>query len=139
MKIHSTNYKNTFIECAEDCPVDLAEIPPSKGDKKTIANIQFEILVKNPYKFTSDDVIFQVFVDRNDVIKHEYKGAREKFFSKGQPCFRACPLTKRYEYGIHNNEKGQIAMFGVETDDYQRFVNDKSVEKVKAMRSKIGI
>ena len=30
MKIHTTNYKNTFIEIAEDCPVSSGQIPPTK-------------------------------------------------------------------------------------------------------------
>lgn len=136
MKIHTTNYENTFIEIAEDCPVNVAEIPPIKGDKKSVANMQFEMLAKNPYKFTSDDVFFQVFADRNDLTKSEYGKEREKFFSKGQPCFRASPLTKRYGFGIHSDDKGKIAMVGAETEEYAKFVADNSIAKVKAMRSK---
>lgn len=34
MKTHATNYKNTFIEVAEDCPVKAAEIPPIKAAGK---------------------------------------------------------------------------------------------------------
>ena len=136
MKTHTTNYENTFIEIAEDCPVIVAEMPPVKGNKKSVATMQFEMLDKNPYKYTSDDVLFQVFADRNELTKNEYQKEREKFFSKGQPCFRASPLTKRYGFGIHNNDKGQIAMFGSETRQYAEFVADSSVKKVKAMRSK---
>ncbi len=136
MKIHTTNYQNTFIEIAEDCPVNIAEVPPMKGDKKSVANRQFEMLDKNPYKYTSDDVFFQVFADRKDLTKSEYQKEREKFFSKGQPCFRASPLTKRYGFGIHCNEDGKIAMYGAETQEYSKFVADKTIKKVKAMRSK---
>lgn len=138
MKIHTTNYANTFIEIAEDCPVSRSEIPPLKGDKKSVATMQFEMLDKNPYKFTSDDVLFQVFADRKDLTKNEYETERAKFFSKGQPCFRASPLTKRYGFGIHSDDTGKIAMYGVETEEYAKFVTDKSIEKVKAMRSKRG-
>lgn len=136
MKIHTTNYKNTFIEIAEDCPVNVAEIPPIKGEKKSVANMQFEMLKKNPYKFTSDDVFFQVFADRKDVTKNEYEAERAKFFSKGQPCFRASPLTKKFGFGIHSDDNRKIAMFGAETEEYAKFIADKSIEKVKAMRSK---
>ena len=115
-----------------------SEIPPLKGDKKSVATMQFEMLDKNPYKFTSDDVLFQVFADRKDLTKNEYETERAKFFSKGQPCFRASPLTKRYGFGIHSDDKGKIAMYGVETEEYAKFVTDKSIEKVKAMRSKRG-
>ena len=136
MKIHTTNYKNTFIEIAEDCPAKSAETPPLNGDKKSVANSQFELVKNNPYKFTSDDVLFQVFADRNGVKESDYATAREQFFAKGQPCFRASPLTKRYGFGVHNNEDGKIAIFGLETQEYADFVADTSVEKVKAMRSK---
>jgi len=35
MKIHSTNYFDTFIEVAEDTNADSGTIPPAK-DKKTV-------------------------------------------------------------------------------------------------------
>jgi hypothetical protein len=108
MKTHTTNYLNTFIEVADDCPATIGEIPPTKGDSKTVANIQFEMVSKNPYQYTSDDVLFQVFADKNDLTESEYKTAREQFFSKGQPCFRASPLTKRYGWGVHNDQDGKI-------------------------------
>ena len=135
MKIHTTNYQNTFIETAEDSPVTSAEIPPIKGDKKTVANIEFEMISRNPYKFTSDDVLFQVFADKNDLTKSEYKEARDQFFSKGQACFRASPLTKRYGWGIHNDENGKIALYGMETPEYQKFLIDENLKITKAMRT----
>jgi Family of unknown function (DUF6157) len=135
MKLHTTNYTDTFIEIADDCPISKGEIPPVKSDTKTVANIQFEIISKNPYKFTSDDVLFQVFADRNDLTKSQYKEAREQYFSKGQPCFRASPLTKRYGWGVHNNKDGKIALYGADTSAYQKFVKDKNVKVVKAMKS----
>jgi hypothetical protein len=81
MKIHSTNYFDTFIEVAEDTKAELGTKPPTK-ENKTIAEMQFELVSKNPYKFTSDDVFFQIYADRNDLTEAEYKQAREQFFSK---------------------------------------------------------
>jgi len=49
MKAHSTNYTNTFIEIADDCPIDAAEIPPTKGKKKSVANLQFDLLYGNTH------------------------------------------------------------------------------------------
>jgi hypothetical protein len=135
MKQHTTNYKNTFIVIAEDCPVVSGEIPPMKTESKTVANIQFEIIAKNPYQFTSDDVMFQVYADRSDLIESEYQEAREQFFSKGQPCFRASPLPKRYGWGIHHNEEGKIALFGAESETYKKLSNDDSLKILKAMKS----
>ncbi len=135
MKIHTTNYQNTFIEVAEDCPTTNGEAPQQKGDKKTVANIEFDIISKNPYKYSSDDVLFQVFAEKNDLTKSEFLQAKEKFFSKGQACFRASPLTKRYGWGIHNDENGKIALYGMETAEFQRLSKDKNLKVVKAMRT----
>ncbi|HOZ86491.1 MAG TPA: DUF6157 family protein [Bacteroidia bacterium] len=134
MKTHTTNYFNTFIEIAEDTKANSGTLPPAK-DKKTVAEMQYELISKNPYKYTSDDVFFQVFAERNDLTKAEYKKAREQFFSKGQPCFRASPLTKNYGFGVHNNDEGKIAVYGMETEKYQKFLADPKIKKVKAMKS----
>lgn len=131
----STNYFNTFIEVAEDCPATRGEVPPVKGDKKSVANLQFEMLRDHPYQYTSDDVLFSVFALRKQIPKDDWAEQRALFFSKGQPCFRASPLTKRYGWGVHSNEEGKIALVGVESDEYQKFVADGSIVKKKAMRS----
>lgn len=135
MKTHTTNYTNTFILIADDCSIDKSDTPPIKGDSKTVANLQFEMVKKNPYKFTSDDVLFQVFATRNDLTKAEYKKARETFFSKGQPCFRASPLTKRYGWGVHYDKDGKMAIYGCETMEYEKFSMDKNLKVIKAMKT----
>ncbi len=134
-KIHTTNYFDTFIEVAEDTEATCGTKPSAKKDGKTVAEWQYELLVNNPYKFTSDDVFFQVYASRKDLTEQEYDEARKAFFAKGQPCFRASPLTKTYGFGVHSNSEGKIAIFGMETEQYQRLQNDESVKKVKAMRS----
>jgi hypothetical protein len=136
MKLHSTNYSNTFIEIAEDCPASTGIVPPSSGESKSIATMQFELLSKQPYKYTSDDVFFEVYAIRNDLTKTELSEARKQFFSKGQPCFRASPLTKRYGWGVHSDQDGKVALYGCETEAYAKFSNDKSLKVIKAMKSK---
>jgi Family of unknown function (DUF6157) len=135
MKIHSTNYTNTFIEVADDCPTGVGEIPPTKGNAPTVATIQFEMISNNPYRYTSDEVLFHVFAEKNGLAPSEIVSAREQFFSKGQPCFRASPLTKRYGWGVHNNSAGKIALFARQSKEYETFVNDASLKVVKAMKS----
>jgi Family of unknown function (DUF6157) len=134
MKMHSTNYFDTFIEVAEDTKADFGTIPPTK-EKKTVAEMQYELVAKNPYKYSSDDIFFQVFADRSDLTKTEYEKAREQFFSKGQPCFRASPLTKTYGFGIHSDKNGKVALYGMETEEYQKFLANTKIKKVKAMKS----
>ena len=134
--MHTTNYFNTFIEIAEDCPVNQGEVPPLKPDKKTVANLQFEMLIDNPYKYDSDEVLFGVFAIRKELLSGEMEEQRKQYFSKGQPCFRSSPLTKRYGWGIHANKNGKIALFAAHSEEYQNFLADNSIKKVKAMRSK---
>lgn len=135
MKFHTTNYFDTFIEVSEDSKASCGTKPPTK-EKITVAETQYELIVKNPYKYTSDDILFQVFADKNDLTKTEYKLAREQFFSKGQPCLRTSPLTKTYGFGIHCDSNGKVAIYGMETPEYEKFIADKKMKKVKAMRSK---
>lgn len=135
MKVHTTNYFDTFIEVAEDTKTDCGTKPPIKA-KKTIAEMQYELIVKNPYKYTSDDILFKVFADRNDLTITEYKQAREELFSKGQACLRASPLTKTYGFGIHFDSNGKIAIYGMETPEYEKYITDKNLKKVKAVSSK---
>jgi hypothetical protein len=135
-KMKTTNYLDTFIEVAEDCPVKAAEIPPQKNETKTAAAIQFEMISQHPYRYTSDDVLFQVYAIKQQLNKNELVGEREIFFSRGQACFRSSPLTKRYGWGVHNDAKGRIAIYPVESAEYKKFSKDKSIKQVKAMRSK---
>jgi Family of unknown function (DUF6157) len=135
MKIHTTNYQNTLIQVADDCPVAIAEIPPVKGDSRTVANLQYEILSQNPYKFDSDDVLFQVFSIKNDLSESELATARIQFFSKGQPCMRCSPLTKRYGWGIHSDENGKIALLPSESEIYQQHADNQLIKNIKAMKS----
>lgn len=134
MKTHTANYFNTFIEVAEDTKAEAGTPPPLK-EKKTMAAMQYEFLRENPYRYTSDDILFQVYADRNEVNRGNYSEVRKAFFSKGQPCFRASPLTKSYGFGIHSDSNGKIALYGMETKEYQNFVADSNIKKVKAMRS----
>jgi Family of unknown function (DUF6157) len=136
MKLHSTNYYNTLIEVAEDCPVNVAEIPPQKNDEKTVALLQYSMIHEQPYTHTSDDVLFTVYSARQGLPKKDYTAQREKFFSKGQPCMRSSSLPKRYGWGVHSNEEGKLALIAVETAAYKKLVTDKTVKQIKAMRSK---
>lgn len=135
MKVHTTDYFNTFIRVAEDCPAVAGEVPPVKGDNKTVANMQFELINKNPYKLSSDDILFQVFADKTDLLKKEYKAAREKFYSKGQPCLRTSPLAKRYGWGIHFDRDGKVAIYGAETKEYAKLSSDPKLKVLQAMKS----
>ncbi|MCZ1265071.1 DUF6157 family protein [Paenibacillus tundrae] len=129
------NYYETFIAVAEDCPVKVAEIPKAKNGSKTVPVIQYEMITNHPYQYTQEDVMFEVFAQRNDIPDEQRSIERTKFFSKGQPCLRTSSLGKRYGWGIHHNSQGKVAIYAVESEVYKEFLNDSSLKHVKAMRS----
>ncbi|MCQ6559971.1 DUF6157 family protein [Paenibacillus mendelii] len=132
------NYYATFIEVAEDCPVTVAEIPVPKGKTKTVPVMQFEMIANHPYRSTQEDVLFEVYAIRNQIPEEQRPAEREKFFSKGQPCLRTSSLGKRYGWGIHHNSEGKLALYAMESEEYQKLLNDTSIKRVKAMRSSRG-
>ncbi len=131
--MHTTNYYDSFIEVAEDCPISTAEIPQPKNDQETVASLEYKMLIHNPYQYTSDDVLFGVYAQRNGLKETDEE--RGKFFSKGQPCFRASPLTKRYGWGVHSDSQASIAIYGIESSEYKSFVKDDNITQLKAMRN----
>jgi Family of unknown function (DUF6157) len=133
--MHTTNYYNTFIEIADDCPISAAEIPPVKGENLSVANVQFDMIMANPYKYTSDEVLFTIFAQRNGVDGN-MEQERAAFFSKGQACLRASPLAKRYGWGIHHDAEGKVALYPAESIEYQQFAESEALKHTKGMRSK---
>lgn len=131
---HTTNYINTFIEVADDSPVHKAEVPPQKGEVRTIANLQYERISRKPYGSTSDEILFGIHCERKGISGSEIE--RAAWFSKGQACMRASPLPKRFGWGIHHDGKGRMALVPKGSVAYDNFLKDDQVKKVKAMRSK---
>ena len=134
--MHTTNYENTFIWVAEDCPVTEAETPLPRGGKPTIASLQFELITARPYELTSDDVLFEVYAKRQRLSESDRDEARVQFFAKPQACLRASPLGKRYGWGIHSDADGHVAIYAIGTDEYEVFAADDSTTQLRAMRSK---
>jgi hypothetical protein len=133
--MHTTNYFNTFIVVADDCPATVAEVPPQKTER-TVADLTHELLKDNPYKYTSDEALFHIHALKNGITAKEMEVERERFFSKGQPCFRSSPLCKRYGWGVHSNSDGRIAIYAVESDEYKKFSDNNTLKIIKAMSSK---
>ena len=134
--MHTTNYFDTFIEVSEDTKAKEGTVPKDKGTKKTVAGYEYDLVSRNPYKYTSDDVFFMVYAERNEIPKSKLQHEREVFFSKGRPCFRASPLTKTYGWGVHSNSEGKVAIFGVGSEEYLQMLENSKIVKRKAMRSK---
>lgn len=131
----TTNYVNTFIAVAADCPVDAPETPPH-GARPTVAALQFELVSTNPYTMTSDEVLFAVHVQRAEIADADLDAERERFWAKDQACFRASPLSKRYGWGTHHDEHGRVALYGIGTPEYERLSQQSELTQKSAMRSR---
>ena len=129
---HTTNYHDTLILVAEDCRRGEGTVPDRQG---TVAALQHELLADAPYRMTSDELLWQVELARNDSLT-DSASAREAYFSKGRACLRASPLVKSYGWGIHHDAKGRVALIGAETEAYRKLADDPAVIKLAGMRSK---
>ncbi|GIE97494.1 DUF6157 family protein [Paractinoplanes rishiriensis] len=138
--MHSTNYQDTFIQVAEDCPAASATAPPARATP-SVAERTFRMIADAPYQHTSDDVIFTVWADRNALPQTDRPTARATFFAKGQPCLRSSDLGKRYGWGIHADAEGRVALVAVGSAAYTDLAAGKApdgtpVTVTRAMRSR---
>ena len=132
-------YTNTFIQVAPDTKATKSEVPIAKGDKKTIHQIQYELLTENPYQLTHEDLIYEVYVRRQGFSEEELAARgetiRSELFQKEHACLRASALTKRYGWGAHYNENGKIALYPMESPEYTK-LTETTPKILDAMRSK---
>lgn len=135
------NYVDTFIAVADDCKTAKAKVPEARGTAKTVAQIQYEMLIDNPFEFTQEDVLFESWFARQDLSnlsKAAVQRHREAFFAKDQPCLRTSPLTRTYGWGMIFDANGKVALCPVESQEYRRRSTAADVKIVKALRSKRG-
>ncbi len=133
--MHTTNYSDTFITIAEDSTATMGVAPPEKPENPSVTSRTWRLIAERPYENTSDDVIFTVWADRQDIPEGDRAAARKEFFSKGRPCLRASDLGKKYGWGIHHDPQGRVALYGRETEEYRALASAGELTVVKAMRS----
>jgi Family of unknown function (DUF6157) len=136
-----TMYTNTFIQVAPDSPAISAIVPEVKGESKTVAVVEHELLSNHPYTFSNEELIFEVHVRRQGLSEDDVKARRQELwdelFSKSHACMRASSLTKRYGWGVHYDERGKMALVALGSDEYQQFARDTDgLKLLVAMRSK---
>jgi Family of unknown function (DUF6157) len=138
--VYTTNVVNTFIRIAEDCPARTGEEPPLRAGNPTAARLQFQMIAKAPYKYTSDDVVFASSAPGRQLdakaTRKQRSLARSEFFSKGQACLRASGLGKRFGWGVHADAEGRVAIYAVDSERYQALARDPKIAQTRAMRSK---
>jgi hypothetical protein len=132
-------YQNTFIQVAPDSEAKEGIIPNASQKTVTIHSIEYQLLTQNPYQFNHEELIFAVYIIRQGITDAELSAhedeIRAELFQKEHPCLRASALTKRYGWGAHYNEHGKIALYAVNSVEYQQLAND-CPKQLLAMRSK---
>ncbi len=132
-------YFDTFISVAPDFGGDIAKVPAARGATKTVAQMQYDMLIDEPFKHTQEDVLFRVWFERQDMpdlADDEIAALRTEYFSKGRACLRASPLTKTHGWGIVFDAQGRAALCAVESDEYREHLADDRLDQLAAMRSK---
>ena len=134
------NYVNTFIAVAPDTPATAGTLPPRRNGKKSIAQLEYELISDKPYTLTQEDVQFAVHVRRQGISASKLKAKRAKlwseFFSKPMACMRASPLPKLYGWGLHFDDEGKVALVAMESPEYKRLLKNSAIRQLSAMRSK---
>ena len=128
--------RNVFIHVADDSTATVGSAPELKGDEKTLPVLQYEMIADHPYRYSEPDIAFETFADHKHISAADRPMERKKFFSKGQPCLRASALAKRYGWGFHKDAAGKVAMYAVDSKEYERFAHDAGLKHVMAMRSR---
>lgn len=131
--MNTTNYVDTFITVASDCPATRGETPSKPG---SIAALQLELLQAQPYRLTSDNLLFEVHARRNGIADADRASAPAAFFARSQACLRASPLVKTHGWGLHHDAEGRVAAYGVETDAYRELATRADLKQVAGMRSR---
>ncbi|MGH8793160.1 MAG: DUF6157 family protein [Stackebrandtia sp.] len=139
--MNDMNYYDTLITAAEDCPVDHGVVPAPRGGKKTVAVMQYEMLAESPHVYTQEDVLFDVWLARQDlaeVSNDERRRLRAEFFAKPQACLRASPLPKKHGWGLLFDPEGRVALCAADSPRYRDLVGgaEPDVKLLPAMRSK---
>jgi Family of unknown function (DUF6157) len=112
------NYFETFIQVALDCPAKAAVVPATRGEKKSIAVLEFDLLSGKPYFYTQEELQFDVHLRHEGISVSEPNSRHNEhwaeFFSKPHACLRASSLPKKYGWGVHFGAEGKIGIYAVE-------------------------
>lgn len=130
-------YVDTLIAVAEDNPSPRGVVPSSRGERKPIHVLQYELLAASPHRYTHADLLIEVHVRHKGIFDTDRLDAiRGELLAKPHPCLRACLLPKKYGWGLHYDHHGRIALVDVASDEYRHLTGpDGGVAVVRAMRS----
>ncbi|MCM3749762.1 DUF6157 family protein [Paenibacillus pasadenensis] len=136
------NYYDTFIRVAADCPAEFGTVPPDKKEGKTKAGIEYELLASEPYRYTQEELLYEVHIRHQKIAQEEMEtraaDIRTEFFSKPKPCLRASMLPKKFGWGLHFDHDGKIALVPKESEAYSQFLEQPptGLKVLAAMRNR---
>ena len=107
-----------IVLVAEDSPASAATPPPGGRSGPTVAQVQYEMLTAEPFRWTEDDVLFESWWRRQDAAATasdaEKERARAEYLARPRPCLRASPLPQRYGWGLVFDEHERVALCPVD-------------------------
>lgn len=133
---------NTFVTVAPDTTARCASVPTARGENVPVHLFHYELLSKQPYQLTIQDLVFATHVRKLGLSAAEVKRRKQalwdELFSKSHACLRASALPKKFGWGVHHDAQGRIALVPMESDEYQRLASGKvaGVKVVPAIRTK---
>jgi Family of unknown function (DUF6157) len=136
------NYFDTLIAVADDSPVSSG-VEPRKGGER-VARVQYELLAGRPYELTQEDVLFESWLARQDLVdhlsEHQRECLREDFLAKPQASLRSSPLPRCYGWGLLFDSQGRVALCPMESEEYRRLTDDANgrVQVLRALGSSCG-
>ena len=128
----TTDYFSTFITASPDTAATEG-VAPAKPE--TIAGLQYTLLSQQPYARTSDELLFEIHCQRSGIVGNDKAAAWDAFLAKSKACLRASPLVKQHGWGLHFDDDGKVALFGVESLEYRAFAQGDDVKVIPGMRS----
>jgi hypothetical protein len=133
-------YTDTFIQIAPDCPAETGIIPVTRGVNIPFCMTEYELLSKHPYVYTKERLIIEAHLQRKSITQAELEVGGDALYAKLQrrnPCMRTSALPKKYGWGFHFDSEGKLALYAVDSKEYQTFIQPNSgLQVLSALRSK---
>lgn len=105
--------------------MDRGVVPRSERDPTPARVVLYDLVSRNPYKFTPEDLTFELHVRKPGPGRAEVHRRRAELWAglsaRSHPCLRACVPAKRFGWGLHVNADGKVALYGRESAEYHQF------------------
>ena len=117
--MHTVNYMDTLVAVAPDSPAEKVMVPRTGPGRVSIAEIQFDLLTRGPYRHTQEEVLWRTHVRHKALTgAAANRAARLSFLAKPHPCLRSSPLPKRYGWGLYFDSQGKVALVARASKQY---------------------